>query len=215
MRRLRYRIAFLALVIAISTAATGPAAASASEFKAGGYPATLTGSQLASERLQIFFSEGSVVCETATLSGTLAGAANNVTLHPVFGTCSAFDFVNIPVATTGCDFKLHSGALAGTGIWEGTLDVVCEAGKSITLTAFGCEVSIGSVNGLSELDLVDDREIPEDVTVRPLIGGIPYTVKKSGPVCALTTGSFTNGSMTGRYTVTATAGGKATAFFVE
>lgn len=210
----RAKIGFMAVVVAIAASAVTPA--SAAEFKAGAYPATLTGSQLAGERIQTFFGGPEVVCETATLAGTLGAASPEVLVHPVFGTCKAFGFLTATFTTTGCDYKVHVGALEGTDIWAGSYDIVCEAGKSIKLTAGTCELEIKSVNGIKELELIDDTGVPTDMTWRPLLANIPYTVTKDGPGCPLAAvGNFNNGSGIGRYTVTATAGGGETKFEVS
>lgn len=209
----------MGLAVAVAAIAVGAVAApaSAAEFKAGGYAATLTGSQLAGERIQTFFGfSGEVVCETATLSGTLAAASAEVTVHPVFGTCTAFNFVGATFTTTGCNYKVHVGALEGTDIWDGSYDIVCEAGKSMKLVAGTCELEIKSVNGLKEFDLIDDTGGTTDMTWRPLLTKLPYTVTKDGLGCPLpAVGNYTDGAGTGRYTVTATAGGGATKFEVS
>ncbi|HWO47929.1 MAG TPA: hypothetical protein VNM41_07690 [Solirubrobacterales bacterium] len=211
----KVKAALLAVAVAVVVGAA-PASASAAEFKAGAYPATLTGSQLAGERIQTFFGGSEVVCETATLAGTLAAASAEVLVHPVFGTCKAFGFVSATFTTTGCNYKVHVGALEGTDIWDGSYDIVCEAGKSIRVTAGTCELEIKSVNGIKELDLIDETGAAADMTWRPLLANIPYTVTKDGVGCPLaSTGNFNNGSGIGRYTVTATAGGGATKFEVS
>jgi hypothetical protein len=214
MGRIRARAGFALAVVAVALGMAS-APASAAQFKAGGYPATLTGSQLAGERIQTFFGGPEVICETATLSGTLAGASAEVLVHPVFGTCQAFGFLEATFTTTGCNYKVHVGALAGTDIWDGSYDVVCEAGKSIKVVAGTCELEVKSVNGINEVDLIDETGSAADMTWRPLLANIPYTVTKDGFGCPLAaTGNFNNGSGIGRYTVTATSGGGATKFEV-
>jgi len=218
MRGLRAKglFALVSAVLALGLAFTSTA--SASEFKAGGYPASLTGSQLAKERIQIFFGTvGEVICETATLSGTLAGAANNFTAHPVFGTCESLGSKSATLTTTGCDFKFTSGALAGIAIWEGDFENVCGAGSKLTLTAGTCELEITSFKSAAgKIDLVDDLGAPEDVTIYMHVPSMPYNVTKDGLNCPLpNVGKFNDGSIFGRYTVTATTGGKSTWFKVE
>lgn len=213
----RNRFALLVVLAILGCASSIPAPASAAEFKAGNYPAELTGSQLIAERAEFFFNGGWVLCETATLTGTLGAASAELTLHPVFGTCTAFGFKEkVTFTTTECDYKLHAGANKAPGVYEGTMDVVCAAGKSIKLSAGTCELEIKNVNGLKNLELANDKAGIADLTLKLIVANLPYTVTKDGMGCPLSgVGNFNAGVALGRYTITAMSGGGETALEVS
>src|SRR5258707_2489146 len=217
MRSLRAKIGLAVLTSTLAWVVAVPVSASASEFKAAAYPATLTGSQLAGERVQISFGTfGSVSCETATLSGSIAGASSEITLHPVFGTCKGLGSEKATITTTGCNFKYHSGKLAGTLIWEGTLDNACESGKAIVVSAGNCEAELLGFNGHPEVELIDDGGLIMDLATRYFFfSELPYTVTKDGFGCPFEgLASYVDGVISGRQTITATSVGKQVSFFV-
>ena len=217
----RHKAAFALFAVFALFAAASPVSASASEFKAGEYTATLTGSQVAGEKLEfIFGASGNANCETASLGGSIAAAAGTVTLHPTFGgACSALTFANASLNTTGCDFKFYSEGEFNPGAFSGSMDIVCSVGSKIKLVAGTCEAEIKEVNALALIEYFDmpaGGGSPEDLTIKFFVSSLPYTVTKDGLGCPFFgTGNFTNGSIRGKETVTAAVTGVPKSFSVS
>ena len=193
----------LALVAVFAMSAVVASAASASEFTSAKYPVTISGSQSTTHK----FTAGStsVTCETATFAGEASAASSTVTIHPTYSGCTAFGFVGATVTTTGCDYLFHSGAEVSSEKFDGTVDVVCGEGKSITIVASTCALEIKGQTGLSTVSFQNAAE--GKVTVGANVSSIAYTTTKDGFLCPLAgTGNFTNGGYTGDTSVSGNNG---------
>jgi len=86
-----------------------------------------------------------ISCGSTAYSGSMsASTASALTLHPVYNNGEKTCGGGIKVTSQGCDFQLASDFLPGPG----SVGIVCEAGKMITLTVNACTVNIGSQSGL-------------------------------------------------------------------
>ena len=214
MRNLKALGVALAAVLALSALAAS--AASADTFKSeGGQEVTLTGSQEASPNQMIFkTTSGSVTCPTSTFHAkTTSGVSTVTTSEPVFaGGCLCIG-IACTVSTNGCDFLLHITTT------EGTADLVCPAGKELTLTSAKCVVHIkpqGPLPGLTYSNTGSGAT--REVTIKFDVTNIHYEHTKVGEgIGSCTSGTSTTGSLTGSAIVTAEKPGTAThvGIFVE
>lgn len=197
----RARRSLLALPIAaLAAAAVAAPAATASEFTAGGYEAFTFGLQ--DETIVFHTNGGEAVCSTAELEGTMDQASSTLGLHPVFSGCKAFGFLSATVETTGCGFTYHAGDEVSTGLWEGTLDVFCAGGSTITITAATCQVKIEAQSGL---DGPQFANLGSGVlAIGQYVPDVVYNITNNGLLCPLSgTGNTSDGEYTGTAQVTA------------
>jgi hypothetical protein len=209
--RLKAGLAALALVaLWAMTAAASPAAAS-------GLAAERYSSELSSEQLEevSFGSEGGTVkCKKTTFSGSLSGAAGTTSLAPVFSECTAFG-TSATIAVNGCQYVLHPGAETGSGVFTGSADLSCAKEKSIVIATAFCEVKIGSQTGLKSTTLTNETGSPRKVVLGLGITGITYNVTVDGFLCPFNgTGVRTNGTMSGKVRLKATAAAAPVGLFV-
>jgi len=210
----------LALVAVLAMSAVVASAANAGSLynTNGTYPVTLHGEQEA-EKTHVFTltdnSNLTTTCTTATFAGTLSGTSSTATIHPTYGkatgagNCTAFG-LSAEITTTGCDYVFHIGNTITSGVYDGTVDIVCSGTNKIIIVAGSCEVQVGSQNGLAT---VTGNNVagsnPDDVTITAEVEGIDYTVTKDGFLCPLSgTGNFTEGDYTGATTVKGSVEGK-------
>src|SRR2546430_6459285 len=165
MRTIRI-LACLAAVFAVS-AVTAASASATPEFDAAIYPVEQKATQL---NIQGFNGGGVVIaCRNFTANTNeeigKVGAGKEATnpkknspqliVHPIYtncrGTLAAGSFP-VEVKTTGCNYRVHAAA---PNKLEGTVDVVCAAGKAIEnvfLGLTGCTVSVKEQLGLKNLE---------------------------------------------------------------
>jgi hypothetical protein len=124
----------LALLAVMAMGALSSSAASAGEFHSeSGTETVIKGSQVGTDVITV--NAGTVKCSEVTYAGTQAGAtATTVKVTPTYSECTAFGFVNTKIDTNGCEFELSGD--------NGSVKIICPAGKAITVTAFNCEVTI-------------------------------------------------------------------------
>jgi hypothetical protein len=145
---------------------------------------------------------GTVRCAAAKYTGTNAvKTTTTVTVTPEYSECRAFGFVNATIDHEGCNYLFHAESTTGADP-EGSVDIECPVGKSITVTAFNCWVTVGAQTGLKTVTFTNKgvsptRHITVDVNIS---SKIKYTQhSKSFPGCS--SGTFTNGSYVGAATV--------------
>jgi|GEM_PF-5471577 len=165
--------------LAVSTAAAGVLTATS-------YPVT-PWSQ-AEGNIAFDFTGGEFVdyeCGTMHLpSEALSGSTSTFVMHPVFTSCR-HNFLETPITTTGCDFRFHIGETIGeTGNYAGTVDLVCETGKSLGFPPIaGCEVKIDSQEEFGSVEFVNMSGAKSDFTIKWNVKGFQYTVVKDGFGC--------------------------------
>jgi len=203
MRKLR--IFGLALIALVAVSAIGATMASADELTATKYPATTIGSN----EKEVFTDEftttaGTVKCTTASYKGTLKEKSTTLTVAPTYSGCTGFGFP-ATVTTTGCNYLFH---VNGTTSTVGTVDLVCEAGKEITVVAKSgetvkCTVHVGSQAGLGTVTYssIGAAGETEEVTAFADLSGVKYTHTPGTGVGACVNGSGT-GTLKAKATLT-------------
>jgi len=153
----RIRVIGLAIMVTFAVCAVAVTSASAFEFKAAEYPVT---NKAKTTNFQGFEVLGATsVCETGTFNTGEEGAVNPpledeiLLVHPKYESCtiSLAGTFKAKVKTEGCNYRFHAAKPETT---NGTVDVVCAAGKQIEVVAEGlegCTLSVGSQNGLKTI----------------------------------------------------------------
>ncbi len=176
-------LAFLAVTAIGAVAAQ--AAHAIPQFTSFQYPATIEGT---AEKIgERFVTEaGSVECEVSHFTGSLAEPSSTLTVHPTYTGCKAFGFLSATITTTGCDYVFHATERVELHRYRAHVDVKCEAGKAITITASTCAAKVESQTGLTTVDFTNTTNTPasaNDVDVKPTVKGITYTVTNDGFLC--------------------------------
>jgi hypothetical protein len=206
-------LAAVAALAIVAVAASMAQASNPGKLMATSYPATLHGSQVEGENHVFTLTDNSSLtteCTTATFTGTQKEASSTSTVHPEYGKgggkCTAFLGLSATITTDGCNYLFHIGnTITPGGNWDGTVDIECEAGKSISIVAGTCEVKVDAQNGLSTVEGINMAGSPSDVTVKANVKNIHYTVTKDGFLCPLegVGKEFVLGDYTGNTTITA------------
>jgi hypothetical protein len=192
----RFGVSIVVIVAVLAMAA--PAAASKA-FMAGGYTAEVSGQQSGEH---VFTAEAGITvkCKAATLKGELTEARTEVELAPTYGECTSFG-IAATVVTEGCKYRLDANA--------NDVDLVCQSGKKITITAATCELQIGSQNGLKSIEYANSATLPSTITAVASVTKIKYTKTKDGIFCPFNgTGEKEDGALTGQTTAKALKGGQ-------
>lgn len=186
------KILALAAVAALAmTAFVGISSASAAQFQAEEYPATVTGATLESHHLTV--NEASFNCEKAAFEGELPEASETLTVTPELEGCTFLNVTGVPWQMNGCKYRFHAG---------GTMDITgCSNG--LHLAAFGCDITIPPQNGLGSIkyENVGEEESAQEIVVVANISGLKYT--QQGGWCVGGEGTFSNGSYWGTWKVSA------------
>jgi hypothetical protein len=172
-------------------------------FEAESYPATLTGSQVGTQKFGV--ESGNIECGTASFSATLAEGVETFETSPSYGSCS-FTLAAVTPDVNGCKYKFAPTSNLEADKYKGTVDIVCPSEKSIALTsACGCTVTIGSQSALGTVEYVDTTAASpkKDVDVKLSISGLKYT-ESSG---CKHPGTRSTGTYSGEMTVKADTGG--------
>ncbi len=190
------------------------------KFKAEAAPATLTGKNHAGPSL-FFSTAGPLECNESSYTGTLAAAeATEFELAPVYGGCN---LMGIPatVDVNGCKYRFTVTNIE-SGKREGSMDVVCPEGKTITVTAVQagvpkCTIHIPSQNDRRQVTFTNTGAgATREITIDLNAGGIKYTHTAGvGPgACAF--GGAENGFLAGPITLTGEkAGGEHVGVFTS
>jgi hypothetical protein len=109
---------------------------------------------------------------SVSLPKTITGT--NLTVTQTLSNCTFAGGV-ASVSTTGCHYRFTSET-SGSG--HGGTHIECEAGKSVTISAVGCEIKIGTqtpasggVSYTNETSVTSSR----DIKLKTTIGGVSYT----------------------------------------
>jgi hypothetical protein len=169
----------LTIVAVLAMSALAASAASASQYTASAYPATATGANTVGDET-LTTTGGPVQCKSH-FTGTLAAASSTLTVTPKYTECKAFGFLNATVAFNGCDYLFHAGAAKGGGVYDNSVDVVCPAGKAVTIAAGTCEVDVPAQTGLKNVKTTNLAS--GTITVEPNVTPITMNVTKDGFGC--------------------------------
>lgn len=179
------------------TALLGVASASASQFRAEAYPATVTGSQ--GKVHEITVSTGVIKCATATVAGTLPGASSTATLTPAFTSCKAFG-VKATSAVNSCSYVLQSTNESAP--FSGTVGISCsKSGDAIEFspTGMACQVTIPAQSGVGSVEFENTGLNKKRAIALSLnVSSLQYT--ETGAACG-SPGAHSNGAWTGTSTL--------------
>jgi hypothetical protein len=143
------------------------------EYTAGGYPTTGTAtSALGNDTL--ITAVGTQEC-TGHYVATLVESSPDLTVTPTISSCKFAGF-NATVNMNGCDYKFTTPATEGTDAWLASMDIVCPAGKAITVTAGPCTYTIGAQGPLSNVTIQNDTAAGDMTTDIGIVNQINYTV---------------------------------------
>jgi len=134
-------------------------AAGASVFTAEKVPATLTGVQDGPYKIEA--TGLAIECKSVAMQGTVESTTvETVKIIPLLSECSAFGFATATITGFGaeaCYLVLHA---------NGTGDLVCPAGKDVTLEAGTCTVHMPAQNGVKTITFTKaEREGKSALTV--------------------------------------------------
>ena len=196
------------LALLLVPLASGVQGAAAVGFDAASFPVTMTGQQVGSGL--VFGTEaGSATCKSTTMtSPSIGGYAESVNFSPLFSGCTAFGALPATVTTTGCTLAMPGPTELAVNEFEGSVNLSCEAGKSIVVSAVTCELQIPAQTGLKAVKYVDraEEKVP-NFTAALALGGIKYTVTKDGFLCPFAgTGAKAGGTLGGEVLVKASNG---------
>jgi hypothetical protein len=194
----------LAAVFAMSAVVASAASATVT-FHSPVEPTYLTGEQHASN--DVFNTDaGEVTCSHATYVGKVAAKTTSTAeVTPSYSGCHLifiFTF-NVTVDHNGCTYLFHVDPALENGNAEGSVDIVCPAGKVIEVTAPGCTVTVPPQTGLRKITFTNAGTANAmDITVDVNLTAITYEEHNtSGSTCASSTTHTTNGTYSGNATV--------------
>jgi hypothetical protein len=206
----------LALVAVLAMSAFVASAAQAITIQSTSYPQTVTGEGKGIGK-HFKTEAGSVECEISNFDGTLSEASSTLTVKPTYSGCTAFfGFAAATIHTEECAYVFHAtGHDAGTATFTANVDVSCPGSQSIKITAGTCRAEVKSQTGLSTVNITGMSEntgggvIHHDLTVKPIVSKIAYTVTQDGFGCPFGgTGNKTGGEYTSTgYTTVASNSG--------
>lgn len=179
------------------------------KVKAGSYPATIHGSTTAGQKFST--EAGSVECKSSTFHALLSEGekeTSKLTVTPAYKECKAlFLGVAATVEMEGCAYVFHVAEKTSTDNYRASSDINCPVGQSIKIVAFSCKAEIKAQTERETVDLVDDTSASpkKDITARPTLTGIAYTVTQDGAFCPFNgTGEKTGGEYTSTENITLT-----------
>ena len=193
-------LAFVAMLALSAVAAT---AASADDFTAEKYPATLTGTNDPGFQDEFSSTVGTFRCTETKYTATIAGPTTSLTASPSFSGCAAFGFP-VVIDMNGCTLKFNVGA--GT---TGDVDLVCPAGAEVTMTAnsagttkctehIKAQSDVAGTVTYSNIGVGATREI----TVSSALSGIDYAHTAGTGIGKCTAGSGVNGTLNAKVILT-------------
>jgi hypothetical protein len=185
----------LALMAAFALSAVGASTASAATelFHSEVEPTILEGAQIGADKITT--TAGVLTCTSVVLKGTMTQkTVSDLTLHLELSGCtlSGAEFVSATVNTTGCNYTFTQ-----PNSKSGVVDNVCEAGKNITATAFGCTITFSSQNNLAVSYKNTGTGTTRDLDVTFAMSNTIY--QHTGFTCG--TGSGTTGTQVGEFTM--------------
>lgn len=196
----------LGLTMVAMAAIAGVAAASASaHFHAENAGTTsVTGSQTNTHEFTV--NTGTVTCSTANFGGSQSGeTAESLTITPVYEGCTNSLLGSMTVNMNGCYYTFTVTETTTETTTDGAVHIICETGKEIEVKRTSgtqvCTVKVPPqtpVGGIEYHNKTDEAGVPKTmyVEVTANVTGLHYT--QSGILCLGGTGSFTNGTYTGK-----------------
>ena len=185
----------LALVAVLAMTAMVASAASAAAFTSSANTTNLTASQETKHNLRVTNGEWS--CGSLEFTGHMASnTVTEVEITPKYTECHTF-FAAVTVAAKVTGFGHYEGEAKSCAYKvdaDGTIDLVCAAGKEVTIDAATCIVHIPPQNNLG---IVTYQDLGNNLKATINITGITTNHTK-GFGCLLTSGGHAStGSLTG------------------
>jgi len=182
---------------------------SVDELTSESSPVTLTGKQVGAGDVSSF-TAGTVKCKEINYTATTSTPTTTVSVTPSFPAktvggeqnCTSFGFPG-EVDTNGCTYLFHIGTATA-----GTMDVVCSAGKEITVTSSSggtskCVVHVPAQTGLGTITYKNVGTLAtKEVELEVALSSIKYSHTEGTGFGKCTTGSATTGSYTGKALIT-------------
>jgi hypothetical protein len=139
-----------------------------------------------------------VTCESAKFTSTVTKTSTSQTITPVYTKCKAFGLA-APVAMNGCTYTLNDVAASSPA--TATVDVVCPAGKVITIkpTGLACVIEVGAQAGLKHVIAENKGIEPTHVFLNITVGSI--SAKTNGSECPTPGVTHLDGTYTGTATI--------------
>ncbi|HET7120631.1 MAG TPA: hypothetical protein VFI17_05215 [Solirubrobacterales bacterium] len=162
--------------------------------------ATVSGNSIG---LHTFTIDGnSVECSFAPFGavGTVNGGQTWITVHPNYGSCKAFTFLNANVNTEGCNYEFMATGNESSGRWaNGQMKISCSLGSSIVINAGSgaCVATLNSQTVNSGISFVNTEASPMDFHLEALVATVVVNKTVDGFGCPFNSTGSTFGSYTG------------------
>jgi hypothetical protein len=177
------------------TAVVGTAGAAAAEFEVESEASlSSTGS---GHLLQ--FHTSSTECIAPALGGTLGAHSLTAKVTAKDSKCTAFG-VTGAMTMNGCEFVLRPGAMQSETTSKGALDIACAAGKTISISATPCNVTIPAQNNLAATFENVGEGKARSIKVNLAATALKHS-QVSGSGCKESLGEFSDGKWTGNWTL--------------
>ncbi len=182
-KALKIRMGLVVAVVFAVSAVAASSAQAAPTFAAGGYVATLSGSQV--ESLIYDFGE-EVTCTSAEFSGTMSEAETMLVLAPSYGVCHAgmFGVYEVTFALNKCFYTVEVTKKSAKGEYShiGVANLECPGGGQIEVKfrtpdkTIVCEYTIATATGLSMMryGTLTPEGAPKDLLMGWEIAKLPY-----------------------------------------
>lgn len=202
------KVLFLSLLAAVASATTLVAATQAAEFRAGSYPATVTGEQVT----QVTFTLGlsTVKCTTMKSSGVLEKEGLSAyRTTPTFEGCTS-GLSSVDFKWNGCEYELTVVETVNGNPDEvaGYADIRCPAGQQAEMTITSspdCTAKFPPQNEAAKVIFTNKTAVtPMDVVADTEGTAVHYTTEGLG--CPGETGTYNNGVIKGSVTTTTPSG---------
>jgi len=199
----------LALVAVFALSAVAASAASADSLTSESSPVVLTGKQVGAGDV-FTLTAGTAKCKEIKYTATTTTPTTTVSATPSFPAktasgeqnCTGFGFPSETI-TNGCTYLFHIGAAT-----TGTMDVVCPAGKEITIVSSSagttkCTVHVAAQSGLGtvtyrNVGTLTTREVELEVNLT----NVKYSHTEGTGLGKCTSGAAVNGSYVGKALIT-------------
>ncbi len=194
----------LALIAVTAMGAVSVSSAGADEFTAESFPLLLTGKNDPGTTPVIKVTAGAIECKKTTSQGTLTGITKTASVTAAFSECTAFGFA-ATVEMNGCTFLYH---LEGGASTNATKDIVCPAGKEITVKAASggitkCIIHVPPQTNLTGITVKNTGAgVTREITGEINTSAVKYTHTKGTGLGACTEGSASNGVITSKVLIT-------------
>jgi hypothetical protein len=194
------------------TAVLGAAGASAAELLTEKAPTTIssTGGEHRWE-----FHTAFQVCDAPQLEGSLSATHNSqLNATPKNAACHA-QFTGPQMNMNGCTFVYRPGAQTGAATFNGTVDIACPGGNTISFDGGTptCKVTVPAQNGLAATYENVGAGKERAVSVSVAASGVTHT-QVSGQYCINSLGTFSDGTWTGTWTIKGSSGGGQAGIYV-